>query len=107
MNGQGAEIVGIAALSLKVALLATVIACAAGIPFGVWLGCTAFRGRRTTLAPAAAATVWIASGSAEPSSTTMTRDGPGISGASPARQRASSACRSRTGMTTVTSGRSA
>jgi len=63
--------------------------------------------RRTTLAPAAAATVWIASGSAEPSSTTMTRDGPGIGGASPARQRASSACRSRTGMTTVTSGRSA
>jgi tungstate transport system permease protein len=50
MNGQGAEIVGIAALSLKVALLATVIACAAGIPFGAWLGCTAFRGRRTTLA---------------------------------------------------------
>ena len=57
-------------------------------------------GRRTTPAPApaAAATLWIAAGSREPSSTTITR-GPPVS---PARHRASSAWRSRTGTTTVT-----
>src|SRR5207244_1285574 len=49
-------------------------------------------GPRTTLAPAPSAALWIAAGSAEPSSTTITRGVP----ASPARQRASSACRSRT-----------
>ena len=65
-------------------------------------------GRRTTPAPAAAAARWIASGSRDPSSTTITRRAllaPGP--VSPARQRASSACRSRTGTTTVTAGFSA
>ena len=60
-------------------------------------------GRRTTLAPAAAATLRIAAGSREPSSTTITGRPP----VSPARHRPSSACRSRTGTTTVTSGLSA
>ena len=60
-------------------------------------------GRRSTRAPAAAATLLTAAGSPEPSSTTITRG----ASASPARQRASSAARSRTGMTTVTSGRAA
>jgi len=49
MSGQAAEVVGIAALSLRVALLATIVACAAGIPLGVWLGCTVFAGRRVLL----------------------------------------------------------
>ncbi len=56
-------------------------------------------GRRSTPAPAAAAALFTAAWSRDPSSTTMTRRAP----ASPARQRASSAARSRTGMTTVTS----
>src|SRR5579862_2022634 len=60
-----------------------------------------FTGRLSTRAPVAAATRVIAPGSADPSSTTITRGSP----ASPARQRASSACRSRTGTTTVTSPR--
>ena len=55
-------------------------------------------GRRSTVAPAAAAALPIAAGSREPSSTTITRG----TSPSPARQRASSAGRSRTGMTTVT-----
>ena len=77
--------------------------CAAARPVFLAAAGPPLTGRRTTLAPAAAAALWIAAGSAEPSSTTITRGVP----ASPARQRASSACRSRTGMTTVTSGRSA
>lgn len=48
--GQNAEVAQIAALSLRVALLATVVACALGIPFGIWLGSTAFAGRRALLA---------------------------------------------------------
>jgi tungstate transport system permease protein len=44
-----AEVVEIAALSLRVALLATFVACALGIPLGVWLGTTAARGRRVLL----------------------------------------------------------
>ncbi len=60
-----------------------------------------FTGRRSTRAPVAATSRAIAAGSFEPSSTTITRG----NGLSPARQRASSACRSRTGTTTVTSGR--
>ncbi len=56
-------------------------------------------GRRSTQAPAAAAALFTAAWSREPSSTTITRR----ASASPARQRASSAARSRTGMTTVTS----
>ena len=58
-----------------------------------------FSGRRRTRAPASDAIRAIAAGSAEQSSTTITR---GVR-ASPARQRTSSACRSRTGITTVTS----
>ncbi len=49
MTGVQAEVFGIAALSLRVALLATAIACALGIPFGLWLGTTAFAGRRLLL----------------------------------------------------------
>ncbi len=41
-----AEVLGIAALSLRVALLATLVACLLGIPLGVWLGSTAFAGHR-------------------------------------------------------------
>jgi tungstate transport system permease protein len=44
-----AEILGIAALSLRIALVATAAACAIGIPAGVWLGGTAFAGKRTVL----------------------------------------------------------
>jgi tungstate transport system permease protein len=40
------EVLDIASLSLRVALLATLIACAAGLPAGVWLGSTRMRGRR-------------------------------------------------------------
>jgi len=46
MTGPAAEVVQIAALSLRVAVLATAVACALGIPFGVWLGSTVFAGRR-------------------------------------------------------------
>jgi tungstate transport system permease protein len=49
MTGPVAEVAGIAALSLRVALLATAVACALGLPFGVWLGTTALAGRRTLL----------------------------------------------------------
>jgi tungstate transport system permease protein len=49
MTGQAAEVAGIAALSLRVALLATLVAGLIGIPFGVWLGCTVFAGRRALL----------------------------------------------------------
>ena len=45
MTWPHAEVAGIAALSLRVALLATAVACALGIPVGLWLGTTAFRGR--------------------------------------------------------------
>jgi tungstate transport system permease protein len=45
-----ADVVQIAALSLRVALLATLAACALGIPAGIWLGSTAFAGRRSLLA---------------------------------------------------------
>jgi tungstate transport system permease protein len=44
-----AEVLGIAALSLRVALIATLVACALGIPFGIWLGTTVFAGRRALL----------------------------------------------------------
>ena len=46
---QAADVAEIAALSLRVALSATVIACAAGLPVGVWLGLTRLRGRRGLL----------------------------------------------------------
>ena len=47
---MNADVVQIAALSLRVALLATLAACALGIPAGIWLGSTAFAGRRSLLA---------------------------------------------------------
>jgi tungstate transport system permease protein len=49
MSWPHAEIFGIAALSLRIAVLATLVACAAGIPAGAGLGSTAFRGRRALL----------------------------------------------------------
>lgn len=44
-----AEVVEIAARSLRIALIATVVACLIGVPAGVWLGTTMFRGRRALL----------------------------------------------------------
>src|SRR5919106_2224502 len=44
-----AEVYGIAFLTLRVALVATTIACALGIPFGYVLATRAFWGRRATL----------------------------------------------------------
>ena len=46
---MNADVVQIAALSLRVALLATTVACGLGIPAGIWLGSTAFAGRRALL----------------------------------------------------------
>jgi len=43
------EVLGIAALSLRVAVVATVLACLVGVPLGFAIGTTRFRGRRTTL----------------------------------------------------------
>jgi tungstate transport system permease protein len=43
------EVLGIAALSLRVAVVATVLACFVGIPAGFLLGTARFRGRRTAL----------------------------------------------------------
>lgn len=43
------EVLGIAALSLKVALTATVLACLIGIPLGFMLGASRLRGRRAVL----------------------------------------------------------
>ena len=50
MTGPNGDVLQIAALSLRVALLATVVAAALGIPAGIWLGSTAFAGRRALLA---------------------------------------------------------
>jgi tungstate transport system permease protein len=49
MSWLHAGIFGIAALSLRVAILATLVACALGIPAGAWLGSTTFRGRRVLI----------------------------------------------------------
>ncbi len=49
MSVPTADVVQIAALSLRVALLATVVACALGLPAGVWLGSTRMAGRRGLL----------------------------------------------------------
>lgn len=49
MNAPLDEVAGIAALSLRVALLATLVACLIGLPLGVWLGITRFAGRRPLL----------------------------------------------------------
>ena len=49
MTWPFAEVAGIAALSLRVAVLATAAACLLGMPFGTWLGTTAFAGRRALL----------------------------------------------------------
>jgi len=44
-----AEVLGITALSLRIAVTATVVACAIGVPLGFWLGGTRFQGRRGVL----------------------------------------------------------
>ena len=49
MSWLNAEVFQIAALSLRVAILATLAACALGIPAGLALGSSAFRGRRALL----------------------------------------------------------
>lgn len=49
MSPLNAEVLGITALSLKVAVAATVVACAIGVPLGFWLGGTRFQGRRGVL----------------------------------------------------------
>jgi tungstate transport system permease protein len=41
-----AEVLGITALSLRVAVVATGVACVLGVPLGFWLGGTRFQGRR-------------------------------------------------------------
>jgi tungstate transport system permease protein len=43
------EVIGIAALSLRVAVVATVLACLVGVPIGFAAGTTRFRGRRAAL----------------------------------------------------------
>lgn len=49
MNAPLDDVAGIAALSLRVALLATVAACLIGLPLGIWLGTTRMAGRRSLL----------------------------------------------------------
>jgi tungstate transport system permease protein len=49
MPALNAEVLGITALSLRIALAATVAACAIGVPLGFWLGGTRFQGRRGAL----------------------------------------------------------
>ena len=46
---MNAEVLGITALSLKVAVTATAISCGIGVPLGFWLGGTRFQGRRGLL----------------------------------------------------------
>ena len=47
--GGDAEVFGTTWLSLKIALLATAIACAVGVPLGFLVGTTRFRGQRAAL----------------------------------------------------------
>jgi tungstate transport system permease protein len=49
VNAPLDEVAGIAALSLRVALLATIVACLIGLPLGIWLGTTRLAGRRGLL----------------------------------------------------------
>ncbi len=49
MSALPSEVFGIAALSLKVALTATVVSCLIGIPLGFALGWSRLRGRRAVL----------------------------------------------------------
>jgi len=49
VSGLEGEVFGIATLSLKVALTATIVACLLGIPLGFTLGLTRFAGRRALL----------------------------------------------------------
>ena len=49
MPALNAEVLGITALSLRIAVAATVAACAIGVPLGFWLGGTRFQGRRGAL----------------------------------------------------------
>ena len=44
-----AEVLGITALSLRIAVAATAVACAIGVPLGFWLGGSRFQGRRGLL----------------------------------------------------------
>jgi tungstate transport system permease protein len=43
------ELVGITLLTLRIGLVATALACAVGIPLGLWLGSARFWGRRAAL----------------------------------------------------------
>jgi tungstate transport system permease protein len=47
--GADPEVIGIAALSLRVALVATALACLIGVPVGLAIGTTRFWGRRAAL----------------------------------------------------------
>ncbi len=49
MGGLAGEVFGIAALSLKIALAGTLVACLLGVPLGFALGLTRFAGRRALL----------------------------------------------------------
>ena len=49
LAGADPDVIGIAALSLRVALIATLLACVIGVPAGFVLGTTRFRGRRAAL----------------------------------------------------------
>lgn len=49
LAGADPEVIGIAALSLRVALVATLLACAVGVPLGFVMGTTRFWGRRAAL----------------------------------------------------------
>lgn len=46
---EGGEVLAIAGLSLRIAIIATLAGCAMGLPLGLWLGTTAFAGRRVLL----------------------------------------------------------
>lgn len=47
--GGDAEVFGVTWLSLKIALVATLVACGVGVPLGFAVGTTRFRGRRAAL----------------------------------------------------------
>ncbi len=49
MGGLAGDVFGIAALSLKIALAGTLVACLLGVPLGFALGLTRFAGRRALL----------------------------------------------------------
>ncbi len=47
--GGDAEVLGITILSLRIATIATVLACVVGVPAGFWVGTTRFWGRRALI----------------------------------------------------------